>query len=275
MKFSIFIIVFITTFYNLKAFEQPQQFVLLDPGFLTRSSWAYQIKYHELQDNIDAASVSIFEVLSYSFGDVTHSAIQNYSIFAENVLTEYNPVFERVSNLSSSECKNTVTAIIQLAVQQSGVQSSNCIFNFVKKAQGEADAAANVTKEFTGKYGQVVLNVYKSYIGKNAMTDSEIIEQHINSTYDEILSNFDDIQPFVRDLVYQFNNRLQSHGTTLKNCFQSAFKYAEAMLTINNDQVEQCIEADRNLRGKARAGGFRNFTSEALELTQNWPEFKW
>ncbi|KAG5677328.1 hypothetical protein PVAND_007096 [Polypedilum vanderplanki] len=275
MKLFIIAFAFIAVFCRTEAFEEPEEFVLLNPEFLTRSSWSHQVAYHALQDEIDSTFVEINKIVATELAKETPSAIQNYSSFSVDVLGVYNPVFERVNLLNPGSCKERVTVIIKSGVQQSGVMSDNCIVSYNGKVQEEVDAINDALKKFSGEYGQVVLNVYKAYAGRNAMVESETIEKHINNTYNDIASEWTSVGSAVGDLRASLSNNLQILGGKLHGCFGNAFTYAKAMMDLNEPQVEECENSNISSRAQSAAGASRDYIAEAKQLTENWPQFKW
>jgi hypothetical protein len=252
--------------------------VLLDPGFLTSTSWAHQVAYHALQDEIDEVFVEINKVVATALAGASTSAVGKYSDHSKQVLAAYEPIFDRFFDLEAGECKDISTTVIQGFVSSSGMRSANCISAFSRGVTAEADAATEALSGFSGDYGKVLLNVYRSYVGKNAMVDSEHIEANINSTFASIAANWEDITPAVDELRANLNANVNGFSSRLDTCFTSSYDFANSLLVIMESQVEECEEfqASRNSRARSvNTNGFKDYRQDFEALVANYPQFVW
>lgn len=271
MKLFIIAFAFVAALCNAEPeFQQPEESVLLDPGFLTSTSWAHQAAYHALQDEIDATFVEINQIVAASLARYSSSALVKYSNHSVHVLAVYDPVFDRTLSLPSGNCRTTVTNLLQNTVIQSGFSSSNCSATYAQRTQAEANGANEVLKDFAGEYGSVVLNVYQSYVGKNAMVESEVIEANINNTFASVAANWNNIGPAIDQLRTTLNNNINTFTNQLEGCFYNAYGFTVDMIGLVAQQVSIC-ETWNGGRSGVRAGN-RNAQDDYEDLTEKFNE---
>jgi hypothetical protein len=207
------------------------------------------------------------------------AAVSKYRSHSQDVLAVYDPVFDQVFNLQFSDCRTTVTNLLQNTVIQSGFTSSNCSTTFGQRVQAEADTASGKLNEFSGDYGQVVLNVYRSYVGRNAMVESEFIEANINQTFASVSNSWANTKPSIDELRATLNQNINTLSGQLDQCFGVALNFASSMIDIIALQVSVCESWDANNRntrgGRSVSNTFRDYTPEFNEVVANFQPYQW
>lgn len=232
--------------------------------------------YFTLQNDIDQAFVEINKIVATALAGASSSGLGKFSAHSVDVLGVYDPAFDTVDLLDASDCKNNAILLLQNTVTYSGYSSGSCFKEYNGAVQAEADAANAILNGFNGQYGQVVLNVYKSYVGNNAMVDSEIIEQNINKTYAAIAQNWDNSRPAVDELKASLELSITNSGGVLDTCFTGSKSYASAMIDLTLAQISACQRFDANNRSNSRgsrsaANQWKSYTEEfeALVASHN------
>jgi hypothetical protein len=240
----------------------------LNPEFLTRTSWAHQAAYHALQDEIDQTIADINSMVAQVLVDTTSSTIGQYETHGNAVWAAFVATNVEVGVLNATECKDNTLALNEESLESSGYRSSNCIKTYNTNVKKEVKTVSDILNAINLNYGEVALNVYRSYISVNPMVDGEAIEQHINATFVSISNQWSNDQPDVNALRVTLTNNINALGNTLNSCFTNAHNYYNNLANIVRDQIDYCKEF-----GTERAS--EKIIEDFEKMKENYPEFVW
>lgn len=243
--------------------------MLLNPGFLIATSWAHQYSYFSLQSIIDAAFAATHRAIADELASSTSATITSYSTHTTNILNIYTPLSAEINTLGNTECRNNTIQMLESAVSAGGYRGGNCISSFAKTTQAEIDAANEILDDVNGFYGQVSLNVYRAYVGRNAMVESERIESTINDTYAAVVSDWEAAKPNVDQIVVTMRTNIAAASTRLNTCLTDATTYVQTLSTLIQTQIAECREFDTS-----NTRSFKDLMPEFQKLL-NIEEFVW
>jgi hypothetical protein len=235
---------------------------------LTRTSWAHQAAYHTLQNEIDQTIADINSMIAQVLVNTTSATIGNYETHGNSVWGVYLAVNVDIGVLNASECKDNAFRLNNESVESSGYRSSNCIKTYNNNVKKEVKSISDILNDISLNFGEVALNVYRSYIDVNPMVDGEAIEQHINATFVSISNEWADVRPDVNTLRNTLTNNINNLGTTLGACFTNSYNYFNNLGAIVRDQIDYCKEF-----GSERVN--EKIINEFVTIKENYPEFVW
>lgn len=248
--------------------QAPDEYQLLNPEFLTRTSWAHQAAYHKLQDEIDQTIADVNSMVAQVLVNTTSATIGTYETHGNTVWGVYLAVNVDIGVLNASECKDNAFRLNNESVESSGYRSSNCIKTYNKNVNKEVKTISDILNDISLNFGEVALNVYRSYIDVNPMVDGEAIEQHINATYVSIFNEWTSVRPDVNALRTTLTNNISNLSNTLNSCFTSAYNYFNNLGAVVRDQIEYCKEF-----GSERVN--EKIINEFESIKETYPEFVW
>lgn len=269
MKLFIIAFVIVITLCNAEV-QEPDNFVLLNPEFLIATSWAHQSSYFSLQDIIDAAFAATHRAIADELVASTSATITSYSSHSTNILNIYTPLSAEINTLGNTECRNNTVQMLESAVSAGGYRGGNCITSFAKSTQAEIDSANEILSEINAFYGQLPLNVYRAYVGRNAMVESERIESSINDTYAAVQSDWQAARPNIDQIIVTMRTNIAAATTKLNTCLTDATSYVQTLSTLIQTQIAECREFDTSNTRTT----FKNLMPEFQKLL-NTEEFVW
>lgn len=172
----------------------------------------------------------------------TSSTIQTYENHATNVWGIYTTNNDLIGNLRASECQSNTFRLNDESVESSGYRSSNCITKYNANVKREVEVVSDKLNDINLKFGEVALNVYRSYIGVNPMVDGLEIERHINATFVTINQDWLDVKPDTATLRTNLTNNINALATTLQTCFTGSFNYMNSLASNIREQIDYCSE---------------------------------
>lgn len=203
--------------------------------------------------------------------DTTSKTVNEYEAHGNGVWGVYTAVNTDVNVLEPSECKSNSLRMNNESVESSGYRSSNCITAFNKNVKKEVDAMSGVVNEINLSFGEVALNVYRSYIGVNPMVDGEAIERHINATFNEVNSQWAAVKPEINTLRTTLTNNINALTSNLGACFTNSYNYMNSLAGIVRDQIDYCS----NYNGARFSAGYEKILKEFENVKNNFPQFVW
>lgn len=250
----------------------PDGFQLLNPEFLHRTSWAHQAAYFELQDEIDTTITDVNSMIAVVLVNTTSGAVNTYDVHGNQVWGVRETLNTETGVLTPTECKNNIFRSNDEAVQSTGYRGSNCITTFNEKVKLEVDAVSAKVNEMNTHFGNIALNVYRSYIGVNPMTQGEAIEALINSTYVQTNNHWLEVKPDVNALRTSLTNAINALKTTVSACFTNAYDFMNIYADLLRTQIEYCS----NYGGaRANVADYDKILKDIEEHKNNYPKFVW
>lgn len=252
--------------------QKPDKFQLLNPDFLSRTSWAHQAAYHALQTEIDTIITDINSMIAVVLVNTTSETVKTYETHGNAVWGVREAVDTDIEVLRESECKDQVLDHNEVAVQGSGFRSLLCITTFNSKVKLEVDAVQAKVNEMNVHFGNIALNVYRAYIGVNPMVEGEAIERLINSTYIEVTNHWLSVKPDINALRTTLTNNINALKTTVAACFVVASGYMDSNAVLIREQIDYCNQYTGT---RSNFDAYEKFKSSYAEVEKQFPEFVW
>jgi hypothetical protein len=229
-----------------------------------------------MQDDIDNTFVAVHRAVASVLASSTSTTISRYSNHSEDVLNVYTPIYTEYQELQASPCRTNVEQMLDGAVEAGGYRGGNCVRYYQTAVQNEIDASTGAIEGFDAEYGQVSLNVYRSYVGRNAMVESERIQEVINVTYAEVSANWNNQRPSVEELSATLAQNINIANDRLTTCFSNAYNYVSALANLIQLQIDECSEFNNGRAARIlNSASFKNYMPEFQQLLSNAENFVW
>lgn len=191
---------------------------LQNPGLLFETAWNYQEQLLGLQDDINESIEEVVTAVSTILKSSTQETLGQYELLYDDIDDIYAPLLVGFNALKPSDCRDTAERALNDTTQFAGFDASICAQTYDDDVRMSIAAANRALSGIDGLYSQVQLIVVKSFIGKNAFTMSDDIEDTIAKIFELVSNRWANSKPDLESLKSRLAAEIAGKNKELGEC---------------------------------------------------------
>ena len=192
------------------------------PEELFLEAWEYQGKLGALQQDINEQLTAIRTAVSTVLRNSSTETLKQIEGNANKLLDQDEPARDAIFLIDpSTVCINNLKTVLNGITEFTGFGSSNCVTSYDKSVQGSLDTAYALLQKYEGSFGDVQQIVTRSFIGRNAFTQSDDIRARFAEQFNKRNADWATVRPDVEAFVRTLESNIAVFNGVLGNCFRS------------------------------------------------------
>lgn len=244
---------------------------LISPGVTFKHAWVYQVKFTELQDDMNVLIHEVQTAVSDVLEKSTKLTLQQYQSHIDEVQSEYLPALELFNELRPSSCRNLAENILNDTTSFTGFAASNCANLYDIRVRTEIAVANDAFQQFDSLYSQVQTIVVRAFIAQNQFVDPEAIEDTITEVYDVVVGRWNSSRPEIEAVKQTLAKAVDIQNFELGQCHSVILGNAQWGFSRFRQMVDTCVEFDASQNSSPSKTRMSSHTEPHIALME---EFK-
>jgi hypothetical protein len=226
MRFIVTVLLSAVVAINGAAIDSSEVSVPVNPFYIApeelfTEAWEFQAKLAELQEDINVQLTAVRTAVSTVLKGSSSATLTQIEENAIKLLKQDEPAREAIfdKNLQSSPCITNLKVLLNGITEFTGFGSSNCVNTYDQGVKGALDTAYALLQKFEGSFGNVQQIVTRSFIGKNAFTQSDDIRARFAEQHEKRSKEWEAVRPDTEAFVKTLESNIAVLNGALGQCF--------------------------------------------------------
>jgi hypothetical protein len=219
---------------------------IIAPEELFTDAWDYQARLKELQADINAQLTAVRTAVSSVLKSSSSATLTQIEANSNKLLEQDGPARDQIfsKDLPSTACITNLKVVLNGITEFTGFGSSNCVTAYDTSVRGALDTAYALLQKFEGSFGDVQQIVTRSFIGKNAFTQSDDIRARFNEQFSKRTSEWEKIRPDTEAFVRTLESNIAVFNTALGECFAAIQVKVAPAYSVLTSEIATCRAFD-------------------------------